>query len=247
MQFSDAVDALTSMKKKKSFHLGLVVGCCALVIIIFFFILPLSSSLSSYRSHRLLVVIRPTFTFAAYQPHGFYDYYRGNCKTRCLTVPLSPRERTSVMDYAGSNNALEMIKSLETSDVVTDEQVTKNPSILASYQKVIVLHNEYVTQAEFDAITRHPDVLYLYPNALYALVSYNPVSNTITLQKGHGYKGVNDAFNWPPSRSTKDEYNTSCKNWQFEKAVNGIVLNCYPEFDILHDAKLWIAIINRKV
>jgi len=225
------------MEKRFLFGLGAV--CCALVI--FLVLVPFSS----HHPHRLIAVIRPTFTFAAYQPHGFYDYYRGNCKARCLTVPLNPRERTGTMDYAGSNNALKKIESLGISDVLTDEQVAKNPSILTNYSKIIVLHNEYVTQAEFDAITRHPNVLYLYPNALYALVSYNPTAGTITLERGHGYGGINEAFGWKPSMSTKDEYNTSCKNWQLEKAVNGVVLNCYPESDILHDARLWLVIANK--
>lgn len=225
------------MEKRFLFGLGAV--CCALVI--FLVLVPFSS----HHPHRLIAVIRPTFTFAAYQPHGFYDYYRGNCKARCLTVPLNPRERTGTMEYAGSNNALKKIESLGISDVLTDEQVAKNPSILTNYSKIIVLHNEYVTQAEFNAITRHPNVLYLYPNALYALVSYNPTAGTITLERGHGYGGINEAFGWKPSMSTKDEYNTSCKNWQLEKAVNGVVLNCYPESDILHDARLWLVIANK--
>ncbi|AIF84102.1 hypothetical protein NTE_02045 [Candidatus Nitrososphaera evergladensis SR1] len=222
----------------KNFRTGIVRLAYGSMVIVLFFAMAIAPPQASAIKLHSIVTIKPTFTIAAYQPRGFYDYYRNTCSTRCLTVRLRPAQYTSDMDYAGSSNALKKIESLGISDVVTDEQVTKNPSILASYEKVIVLHNEYVTQAEFDAITRHPDVLYLYPNALYALVSYNPVSNTITLQKGHGYKGVNDAFNWPPSRSTKDEYNTSCKNWQFEKASNGSVLDCYPEFDILHDAKL---------
>jgi hypothetical protein len=224
---------------KKRFLLGLGAGCCALVI--FLVLVPFSS----HHPRRLIAVIRPTFTFAAYQPHGFYDYYRGNCRARCLTVPLNPKARTATMEYSGSNNALKTIELLGISDVVTDQQVTENPSVLANYSKVIILHNEYVTQAEFDAITRHPDVLYLYPNALYALVSYNPGAGTITLVRGHGYGGINNAFGWKPSMSTKDEYNTGCKDWQLEKAVNGAVLNCYPEFDILHDAKLWFAIANK--
>lgn len=89
------------MEKRFLFGLGAV--CCALVI--FLVLVPFSS----HHPHRLIAVIRPTFTFAAYQPHGFYDYYRGNCKARCLTVPLNPRERTGTMEYAGSNNALKKI------------------------------------------------------------------------------------------------------------------------------------------
>ncbi|SMH72213.1 hypothetical protein [Candidatus Nitrosotalea okcheonensis] len=35
------------------------------------------------------------------------------------------------------------------------------------------MHNEYVTKKEFDAITSHPDVIFLYPDALYAQVRTN--------------------------------------------------------------------------
>jgi hypothetical protein len=220
----------------------IAIGVGAGAIVVFFLLLPPSSS--SYKQHMPTAVVVPTFTIAAYQPHGFYDYYRGNCSTRCLTVPLHPKERTGMMNYSGSYNALAMIKSLGISDKVTDEQVTENPSLLTNYGKVIVLHNEYVTQAEFDSIVHHHDVLYLYPNALYALVSYNASARTITLERGHGYRGINDAFGWAPSASTKSEYNTDCKDWHFEKAVNGSVLDCYPEHDILHDPRLWAAITN---
>jgi hypothetical protein len=221
-------------------HAALGIGAGAMVAL--FLMLPPPSL--SYKQHLPTAVIVPTFTIAAYRPHGFYDYYRGSCGSRCLTVSVNPKERTGIMNYSGSSNALAMIKSLGISGAVTDEQVTENPSLLANYGKVIVLHNEYVTQAEFDSIIRHPNVLYLYPNALYALVSYNATAGTITLERGHGYRGVNDAFGWAPSASTKSEYNTGCRNWHFERAVNGSVLNCYPEHDILHDPRLWAAITN---
>ena len=44
-----------------------------------------------------------------------------------------------------------------------------------------MLHNEYVTQAMFDAITNHPNVIYLYPNALYAEIEVDYENNLITL------------------------------------------------------------------
>jgi hypothetical protein len=221
-----------------------VLACISVIVV--FLLLPFGGPQrqpSSINLHHSMAVIDPTFTIAAYQPHGFYDYYRNVCNARCLTVRLKPTQSTPGMNYAGSSNALKKIESLGVADVVTDQQVTANPSILAHYRKVIILHNEYVTQTEFDAITHHPNVLYLYPNALYALVSYNPKDATITLEKGHGFGGVNNAFGWQPSMSTKDEYNISCKNWQLEKATNGSVLDCYPELDIVHDTKLISTII----
>nr|WP_294806152.1 hypothetical protein [uncultured Nitrososphaera sp.] len=159
-----------------------------------------------------------------------------------MTVKLDARYTIDSMGYAGSRNALKMIKDMGVADFVSDQRVTKNPSILANYRKVIVLHNEYVTQVEFDAITRHPNVMYLYPNALYALVSYNPKDATITLERGHGFGGVNNAFGWGPSKSTKNEYDTSCENWRLLRVANGVILNCYPEYHMLHDEKLQAAI-----
>jgi hypothetical protein len=195
-----------------------------------------------YHVHHDIVVIKPTFTSAAYKPEGFYDYFRGHCDTKCLTVPVyHTREPNGSMNYAASYNALRMIKEQGIADVVTDQRVTKNPYLLSNYRKVIVLHNEYVTQAEFDAITHHPNVLYLYPNALYALVSYHPEDATITLERGHSYGGVNNAFGWGPSMSTKFEYDTSCKSWRLIRISNGAMLNCYPEYPILHNEKLWEA------
>ena len=189
--------------------------------------------------HHHIVVIKPTFTIAAYQRHGFYDYYRGSCSMKCLTVDLSPKEHTENTNYTGSGNALFIIRRLNAADVVTDQQVSRTPGLLEKYEKVIVLHNEYVTQSEFEAITHHHNVLYLYPTSLFALLSYDAANNTITLQRGHGYLGVNNAFAWAPSMSTQNEYNTSCIDWKLQKAPNGSVLNCYPEHDILHDQRLW--------
>lgn len=201
------------------------------------------------------VVIAPLFTMMAYQPHGFYDYYchgdhaSGSCKSlyvdncgnECLTVGV-PKKVSDRMKFVSSRNGLETLKNIGYSNVLTDEDVSKHPEQLAKYRQVIVLHNEYVTQAEFDAITSHPNVTYLYPNALYAEVALNS-NGTITLLRGHGYNGVNSAFGWAPAESTKDEYDIWCDHWQFiplEK--HSRIINCYPENRILYDPLLWLAI-----
>jgi hypothetical protein len=72
--------------------------------------------------------------------------------------------------------------------VITDGQISQDSCILGEYDKVILLHNEYVTNAEYYAITHHKKVVYLYPNAPpYAEVKYEPANSTITLIRGHGY------------------------------------------------------------
>ena len=50
-----------------------------------------------------------------------------------------------------------------------------------------MLHNEYVTRTMFDAITSHPNVVYLSPNALYAEIEVDYDNDTITLIRGHNY------------------------------------------------------------
>ena len=67
---------------------------------------------------------------------------------------------------------------------ITDIEIDKDPSILQQFDKVIMLHNEYVTRAMFDAITSHPNVIYLYPNALYAEIEVDYIDETITLIRG---------------------------------------------------------------
>lgn len=185
------------------------------------------------------VVIVPIFTKSAYEEPGFYTYYRGDCDTKCLTKQI---RYTTPHSYSSSSNAIKVLNLLGY-HTITDVGVDSNPKVLAKYKKVIVLHNEYVTQAEFDAITSHPNVLYLYPNALYAKVTANYQNDSITLIKGHHYptSAVGNGFNWKFDNS-KLEYDTACKNWNFTKIKNGKMLNCYPEQIIFSDAKLLKAI-----
>ncbi|MDE1764623.1 MAG: hypothetical protein KGH88_10345, partial [Thaumarchaeota archaeon] len=118
---------------------------------------------------------------------------------------------------------------------LTDEDIDQNPGILKQYERVIVLHNEYVTKKEFDAILSHPDVVFLYPNALYAQVRTNYTDNTITLVHGHGYPDsiIKNGFDWKYDNS-KYEYGVDCNNWHFYKSGNYSMLNCYPEFAMFH-------------
>jgi hypothetical protein len=96
-----------------------------------------------------------------------------------------------------------------------------------------------VTKKEFDAITNHPDVIFLYPNALYAEVKSDYNANTITLVRGHGFPdtSIRNGFDWKYD-SSKNEYNLGCENWHFYKSANYTMLNCYPEYRILYDVKL---------
>ena len=182
-----------------------------------------------------VVVIYPVFTQAAYEPHGFYDYYHSKCDQSCLTVPIPEQ---GVLSYSASQGATAVLSMLNYS-FISDIDVDRNPTILKKYDKVIVLHNEYVTRKEFHALVLHPNVLYLYPNALYAQVQVDYDKDTITLVKGHGYpsKDVTNAFHWKFDNS-KFEYDVSCDNWKIYGIKNGKMLNCFPEYRLFYDENL---------
>jgi len=110
---------------------------------------------------------------------------------------------------------------------------------------VILLHNEYVTKKEFEAITKHPNVVYLYPNALYTEVKTDYTKNTMALVRGHGYPSadISNGFGWKFDNS-KFEYDYKCKNWKFDKIVNGKMLNCYPRYQLLYDSALLKEIVK---
>ena len=186
------------------------------------------------------IVVYPTFTEAAYSKRGFYDFYRGECDNSCLTVPI-------LNDFSGgynSSRAAFQVLTLLGYSYITDVDIDKNPRILDEFDKVILLHNEYVTKNEFDSITTHPKVLYLYPNSLYAEVVSNYTSNTVTLIRGHGYpyRDIVNGFDWKYDNTHPFEFDNKCKNWEFYEIENGIMLNCYPENTIFKDKELLKAI-----
>ncbi len=178
------------------------------------------------------VFVYPLFTQAAYGNQGFYSYYNKKCGPECLTVPIPSK---FVPTYASSVTST-IVLSLLNYTQITDVDVDKNPDILKKYNKVIILHNEYVTKKEFDAITNHPHVLYLFPNALYAEVKTDYKNNTISLVKGHGYpdSSILNGFNWKFD-NTNLEYDINCDNMTFTKIPNGTMLNCYPAYRAIFD------------
>lgn len=198
-----------------------------------------SKNYDKARSDKDAVVIFPLFTDSAYSKSGFYSYYRGECDKKCLTVKI----QNDFLPQANPN-AVQVLKLLNYS-FVTDSDVDKNPSILSKYNKVIVLHNEYVTKKEFDAITSHPNVIYLYPNALYAEVKPDYTKNTITLVRGHAYptKDISNGFGWKFENSQL-EYEYDCKKMQFDRVDNGWMLNCYPE-NIIHKSLKFLEAIKK--
>ena len=187
-----------------------------------------------YNEKNKPLFIIPLFTASAYSKNGFYDFYNGICDT-CLTTKITTIDELTEQSSANAVKILELLGY----DSITDIELDKNPNILSKYDKVIVLHNEYVTKKMFDVITSHPNVIYLYPNALYAEISTNYQDDTISLIRGHGYpeSEIDNGFNWEFENTRPYEFDKKCDTWEFYNITNGKMLNCYPEQKIWKDEK----------
>ena len=171
------------------------------------------------------VVVYPYFTSVAYSEQGFYDYYSGNCDSCTTTKFKSP-----IPLYTSSGVGHQVFSLLGYSSI-TDIDIDKDPSIIEQFDKVILLHNEYVTRTMFDAITSHPNVLYLYPNALYAEIEVDYIDETITLIRGHNYPEheIKNGFDWKFDNTHPYEYDSQCQSLEIYPIENGRMTNCYPE------------------
>ena len=220
-------------------------GNSKLIDIYFNFKTENSERYESLKNSSNSVVVVPTFTFTAYTEPGFYTFYRGDCNEEyhgmlfrdsdCLTTSINYDKPS---DFTASTIGINILHLLDY-PLITDIDVDKNPEILSNYEKIIILHNEYVTSEMFDAITSHPNVVYLYPNALYAEIDVNYNDNTISLIRGHNYPDplIRNGFDWIYDNSLL-EYDFECTDWKFEKISNGHMLNCYPEYAIYSDELL---------
>ena len=180
------------------------------------------------------VVIYPIFTSASYKEPGFYTYFRGECDESCI-VDLS--FENPEIKYTSSGMTTQILYLLGY-EFVTDIDVDKNPQILKNYDTVIVLHNEYVTKKMFDAISTHPNLIYLFPNALYAEIDVNYDDNTMTLIRGHNYPelSIANGFDYEIEEKFHNyEYDTECLDWEFIEFENGFHLNCYPDGIIFNE------------
>lgn len=171
------------------------------------------------------VVIYPIFTQSAYEWGGIHDFYQNRCE-ECTSTEIQPFFEKR---YASSGTAFSVLEFLGY-NIINDIDLDKNPDILNEYEKVILLHNEYVTENEFYAIKNHPNVIYLYPNSLSSWVITDYESNTISLQKGPGFPddNIKNGFDWEYDNS---QFMTDwdCNNYEFYQIDNGYMLNCYPE------------------
>ncbi len=180
------------------------------------------------RSDSNTVVIYPIFTQSAYDWDGIHYFLKGICE-KCITSKIQDYYERS---YASSANGFRILEFLGY-ETIDDIDVDKNPDLLKQYDKVILLHNEFVTKVEYEAISSHPNVVYLYPNALNSEIKADYSSNTITLVRGPSFPQdeISNGFDWEFDNS---EYfdDWDCMDWKFYEIENGHMLNCYPEIQL---------------
>ena len=155
-----------------------------------------------------IAFIKPSFTAAAYD-NSFYDFYTlykntpaGKSVTTNLNLLTS---KVSSQTTDSSSSALAMlylsknIKSLlpgSNTAILSDADVdggniftAKNKS--NKYNILIIGHQEYVTQQEYDNLKRFVasggTMIVLDGNIFYAEVKYDRNKETVTLVKGHGW------------------------------------------------------------
>jgi hypothetical protein len=176
-------------------------------------------------------VVYPIFTQSAYEWQGIHDYHAGYCGS-CLSNQIGTSyEKT----YSASGNGFRILEFLGY-QVIDDMDIDKNPEVLTQFDKVILLHNEFVTKREFEAIISHPKVIYLYPNSLSSEVIVDYSKNTMTLVRGPSYPNsdIKNGFNWEYD-NTQFFNDWTCNSWEFYNIKNGYMLNCYPETFLPND------------
>lgn len=198
-----------------------------------------SASLQPYiiNEKNKVIVIDPIFTGTAYNDNGFYDYWAKKCDESCLNIPICFDCILNLDAIYGKNAKAVLIFEYLNYPIITDYDLAINPNIIFEYDTVIMLHNEYVTREMFDAVTSHPKVMYLYPNAFYNEV-FLEGKNIHLINVSHAPQ-----FGWEYENTHPFEFDRDCKNWKTREIPQGEQLLCYPERRLLEDLSL-ITYIN---
>ena len=184
-----------------------------------------------------LMVITPLLTANAYRNGAFYNYFRGECNEECLTISINQNENYV---YTSSLSGVELFKRLNAT-MIDDWEFSKNTWVIKEYDVIVILHNEYVTREMFDALQEHPNVIYLYPNALYGEIEIT--DKNMTLIQGHQYKNKTNGFDWEFENTHPFEYDIQCDDWEYYPIKNGKMLNCYPELALMIKPEILMPII----
>jgi glutaredoxin-related protein len=207
--------------------------------------------------------VDPTFTFAAYD-NSFYLFYEitnsspeSSNFTR-YTDLLSSKIPQDTTNFKESDDIMLHLKWLlpqSNINFITDQDVHKGTLIFNDkgenlYDVLILSHQEYVTQREYDNLKKfvaNGGILTLLDgNVFYGEVMYDEITDKITLVKGHGW-----AFNG------KSAWKSIAERWANETSqwVGSNYLCCFDDdiifrnnpFDIKHDEEQYITNPHAKI
>jgi hypothetical protein len=182
-----------------------------------------------------IAFIKPSFTAAAYH-HSFYVFYTLyentalgknittdlNLLTSKVTSQTTDSSSSAAAMYYLSKNIQSLIPRAKIA-MLTDADVDAGniftgKNKLNKYDILIIGHQEYVTQHEYDNlrqfVSQGGTMIILDGNIFYAEVKYDGDANTVTLVKGHGWafngrsawKGVAERWRDETSEWTGSNY-----------------------------------------
>jgi N,N-dimethylformamidase beta subunit-like protein len=200
-----------------------------------------NESLTKNDTSPKIAFVRPTFTEAAYQEHGFYNFYfkygfpplgkniTSDLDMLTVKTPRSVSEFANGTDLRNLSNITSLIpiNGTELRDVSQNsypnpqkfwlpfidnvKKIARNATVTVmrdedvhdghifstdnktnAYDILLLFHNEYVTQQEYDNLKQFVKnggtIVFIDANALYAEVRYDLQNHTITLVKGHDWQ-----------------------------------------------------------
>jgi hypothetical protein len=214
-----------------------------------------------------IALVDATFTTAAYDKsfYMFYEIYHDadglaniTKYTDLLFSKVVQRDKIS-SEYQDLVNHLKWLSPNSSVDVLTDEDVHNASSIFANkktniYDVIILGHQEYVTQQEYDNLKRFVanggTLILLNGNVLYNQVNYDKDSKMLTFVKGHGYYYDGKSA----QKSTNDTWDERWKN-ETRRWLGSNYLCCYDSkivfrndpFGITHNEEQHITNKNAKI
>ena len=173
-----------------------------------------------------LAFVDPSFTDAAYGVGGFYEFYakyHGTGFDEFITADLDlmTADISANPDLSYYEPIVEKVKtSMQLgskvtilSDMDVHDGVIFGPGGDNAFRALFLLHNEYVTQQEYDNLKRFVynggTLVFIDSNAFYAEVSYDREECNVTLVKGHDWE-----FNGEIARrSVSERYEQENREW----------------------------------
>jgi len=207
-----------------------------------------NSHTGDFRKGVNIAVVMPTFTAAAYTNafYVFYNKYINVTRGVNITTDLNLLSSKVTNEPSSSASGLAMLYLLgnlkwitpdSNVDFHTDQDVDAGSIFQANgsnaYDVIILGHQEYVTQKEYDNFKQFVGnggtMIILDGNVFYAEVKHDNNTDTVTLVKGHSW-AYNGKSAW---RSVDERWKNETAQWVGSNYISGISKFANNPFDYL--------------